>query len=190
MSPEVYRTFARIAAEYYKDAAPRAVLEVGASGWTLLSIPVFQKSRKVALNLSFEKPSAELSDCELVAGNSQKMDFKSGEFDCILSSSTFEHDKYFWKSLDEIYRVLSVGGLLIIGVPIYMKLPTDYKNTTLTYARHGYSYNADFYRFSEQAVREVILEPYEIDGWNIVRRYPNPYLIASGIKKASSGATA
>ncbi|MGB3298462.1 MAG: hypothetical protein WBA76_09345, partial [Phormidesmis sp.] len=97
--------------------------------------------------------------------------------------SVMEHDKYFWRSISESYRTLSTGGLLIIGVPIYMDLPTDWKNTTLTFKRHGKAYDADFYRFSEQAVREVLFEKLKIHTSVLVRKYPNPYMVMAGIKQ-------
>ena len=186
MSPKVYKAFASILSKFYKDREkPRSVLEIGASSKTLLSIAYFDNARKVVLNSAeFNSISNELRPCELKVGNSNEMTFfKDSMFDCILSCSVFEHDKYFWKSLMEINRVISPGGIFIVGVPIYMKLPTDYKNTTLTYERHGYSYNADFYRFSEQTVREVIFESFESYESNLVRRYPNPYFVMSGIKR-------
>lgn len=64
-----------------------------------------------------------------------------------------------------------------------MTLPEDKEHTTVTYAPHGMAYNADFYRFSEQAVREVFFEGYsEVTDEIIVRREPNPYLVAAGRK--------
>jgi hypothetical protein len=94
-----------------------------------------------------------------------------------------EHDAYFWKTAAETRRVLKKRGLFIVGVPIYRTLPTDYRYTTLTYARHGLSYNADFYRFSEQAVRDVFFEGYEaVTDEVLVRRYPNPYFVVAGRK--------
>lgn len=183
MSPKVFEAFARLIAESMGGRKPRATLEVGAYQWTLLSIPGLREGRRVALNLEFPKSSPELAECEMVVGSANKMEFKDGEFDLVLSSSTLEHDKHFWKSTAEIRRVLSPGGVFIVGVPIYMALPTDVKRTTLTYARHGYEYNADYYRFSEQSVREVLLEDLEVVGSLMVRRYPNPYLLMAGRKK-------
>jgi len=183
MSPNVYAAFSRILIEFYRERGPRRTLEIGASWKTLLSIPVINRSYKVALNLEFKRVSPELEKCHLVIGNSNKMVFGDDEFDCILSSSMLEHDKYFWKTISEIRRVLVPGGLLVIGVPIYMKLPTDFKHTTLTFARHGYKYNADFYRFSEQAVREVFFESFDAHNTVLARRYPNPYLVMSGVKR-------
>jgi SAM-dependent methyltransferase len=187
MSPQVAACFERVASEFFADRSPRSALEIGAGNKTLLSLPPFQRSRRVALNmLPFNNPSPELARCELVVGNSNELSqFAEGEFDCIMSCSVLEHDKYFWRSVDEIRRILAPGGLFIVGVPIYMTLPTDMKNTTLTFRRHGLAYNSDFYRFSEQCVREVVLDGMDLGQEVLVRRYPNPYFVASGIKRAA-----
>ena len=119
----------------------------------------------------------------MIVGNSNNINFPDETFDCVMSCSSIEHDRYFWKTIAETKRVLKKGGLFIVGVPIYMTLPTDKEHTTLTYARHGLAYNADFYRFSEQAVREIFFEGYaEITDEIIVRQYPNPYMVAAGCK--------
>ncbi len=53
----------------------------------------------------------------------------------------------------------------------------------MTYALHGLAYGADFYRFSEQAVREVIFEGYSaVTDEVIVRTNSNPYLVAAARK--------
>lgn len=183
MSPKVFSIFADVVARRFRGAKPVAVLEVGAGNKTLLSIPDFAASRKIALNLSFNKVSEELQKTEMVVGNSNALVFGDDSFDCVLSCSALEHDCYFWRSISEIRRVLKPSGYFIVGVPIYMSLPTDWKFTTLTYARHGMAYNADFYRFSEQAVREVFFDGYsEVTDEVLVRRYPNPYLVVAGRK--------
>lgn len=183
MSPKVFAIFADIVACRFRNVKPAAVLEVGAGSWTLLSIPHFAESRKVALNMNVNKVSEELKKIERVLGNSNALDFANDSFDCVLSCSALEHDREFWRSIAEIRRVLKPGGYFVVGVPIYMTLRTDYKHTTLTYARHGMAYNADFYRFSEQTVREVFFEGYsEVTDEVLVRRYPNPYLVMAGCK--------
>lgn len=183
MSPEVFNTFTQILSQRLQPSNECAALEIGAGSWTLLSAPALNNAKKFALNLRFDKLSPELQQTQVVIGNGNKLDFEDESFDCVMSCSVIEHDKYFWKSLAETKRVLKKGGLFIVGVPIYMTLPTDYKHTTLTYARHGLAYNADFYRFSEQAVREVFFEGYaEVTDEIIVRRYPNPYMVAAGRK--------
>jgi len=183
MSPTVFDMFADVIAKRITSSNSPAALEVGAGSWTLLSVPALRHFRKVALNLRFDKLSDELKETEMVVGNSNAINFPDETFDCVMSCSSIEHDRYFWKTIAETKRVLKKGGVFVVGVPIYMTLPTDKDYTTLTYARHGLAYNADYYRFSEQAVREVFFEGYsEVTDEIVIRQYPNPYMIAAGRK--------
>lgn len=183
MSPKVLAIFAEILSKRLRYSGSCSVLEIGAGMQTLLSVPALQGARKVAFNLQFDLRSRLMNPVDVVIGNSNTMGFSDEAFDCVLSCSVMEHDRGFWRTLGEIKRVLKRGGLFVVGVPIFMTLPTDYQYTTLTYARHGQAYNADFYRFSAQTVREVFFEGYTtITDEVLVRRYPNPYLIAAGQK--------
>lgn len=181
MSPGVFAAFSELVAQHWPQVQPQRVLEVGAGGWTLLSIPSFGPALRVALNLRFDRLTDDLARTVRVGANANALPFAAESFDCVLSSSALEHDRHFWRSTAEVRRVLRPGGCFIVGVPIYMTLPTDREHTTLTYARHGLAYNADYYRFSEQAVREVFFAGYaEVTAEVIVRQYPNPYLVAAG----------
>ncbi|MEO5861675.1 MAG: class I SAM-dependent methyltransferase [Burkholderiales bacterium] len=183
MSPSVFECFADIVARRLPIDRPLTVLEVGAGGWTLLSISAFDSSKRVALNLRFDHITDQLARIVRVIGSGNKLPFTDASFDCVLSCSALEHDRYFWRSTREAHRVLRSGGYFIAGAPIYMTLPTDKDHTTLTYARHGLAYNADYYRFSEQAVREIFFENYtKLTDEIIVRQFPNPYMIAAGCK--------
>jgi ubiquinone/menaquinone biosynthesis C-methylase UbiE len=183
VSPGVFDCFAQIVARRLDPSRLGSVLEVGAGGWTLLSIPIFDKSERFALNLRFDKITDQLSRVVRITGNANELPFPDESFDCVMSCSMLEHDRYFWRSTREVHRVLRPGGLFVVGVPIYMTLPEDKEHTTVTYARHGIAYNADYYRFSEQAVREVFFENYsEVTDEVIVRTTPNPYLVAAGRK--------
>jgi SAM-dependent methyltransferase len=182
MTPTVHRAFEALVSSAF-TSPPRAVMEVGASRKTLLDIAMFKNSRRVALNVAFDAKSREkLGEYEIIEASGNSIPLESGSFDCIVSSSTLEHDKEFWKTVAEVERLLMPGGVFIVGIPIYTELPTDMFQSTLTFALHGKRYNADFYRFSEQAVREVLLAGMLPIAETIVRRYPSPYMIASGRK--------
>src|SRR3990172_4050477 len=60
-----------------------------------------------------------------------KKKFKRGEFDCVICCETLEHDKFFWKTLENINYVLKKGGWLIISAPgpfqLYHNLPDYYR---------------------------------------------------------------
>lgn len=74
--------------------------------------------------------------------------FGSQSFDAVLCLYLFEHLKYLWHVLVETNFVLKPGGYLYVSVP------------TIGYPIHEHP--ADYWRFTEQAVRDVIMERYEI----------------------------
>ncbi len=78
----------------------------------------------------------------------------------------------FWKTLAEIRRVTRIGGLVVIGTPGYTRLPPQSKFQRLLstmlpcsqFPEHAtptldvHNFPGDYYRFSEQAFREVFFE--------------------------------
>jgi SAM-dependent methyltransferase len=157
VSPKVKRRFHQIIRR--SGIKPERVLEVGGvmGEGSLLRFPELAGAERVCLNL-VEMPSDQ--EITAVTGNANDMsDFKRDSFDLVLCCSTLEHDKRFWLSVGEMKRVLRPGGLLVVGVPGYVKdEERDQGRSTLTYRVH---YSFDYYRFSEQAMREVIFEGME-----------------------------
>ena len=82
-----------------------SVLEVGAvpSDSSLLCMKSLQHaSSKIGINL--DSPH-NYQDFKIVRGNANSMDcFQDNLFDAVLCNATLEHDKYFWKTLQEIRR--------------------------------------------------------------------------------------
>jgi SAM-dependent methyltransferase len=136
---------------------PERALEVGGlmGADSLLRFPELAGAERYCLNLVEMPGDGEIT---AVTGNANDMrdEFEDDLFDLVLCSATLEHDKRFWLSVAEMRRVLKPGGLLIISVPGYVKDPErDHGRATHTYRVH---YRFDYYRFSEQAVREVFFE--------------------------------
>jgi SAM-dependent methyltransferase len=158
---------------------PARVLEVGgvAGRKSLLDSPQVAFAERVVLNLA---PIREAEGIEFVLGNANDMPFEDDSFDLIMSSATLEHDKRFWLSLGEMKRVLRPGGLLIISVPGFVKDPErDRGRWTRTYRVH---FAFDYYRFSEQAVREVFFEGMERVKVDPILRPPR--IVGHGYKPA------
>ena len=203
MHPRVYQEFERILSE---RPVRGSVLEIGAmpSDSSLLCMKSLQQaSAKIGIDL--DGPH-EYKDFKIVKGNSNPMDcFQDNSFDAVLSSSTLEHDKYFWKTLQEIRRVTKPGGLIVIGVPVMPKLRAEkikalwarmplvrrlqanqYLNAlftaTITFQIHNWP--GDYYRFGPQAIREVFLEGLEQVEVRTIMLPPRH--IGVGIKPASS----
>lgn len=154
-----------------------SVLEVGATPdeSTLLNLPALAgAAEKIGLNMA---GAGRFKDFTIVEGNSNAMTcFPDGRFDAVVCNATLEHDKFFWKSLAEIRRVTKPGGVIVIGTPGYGVIPFEKKArrllrlvprplrpwfgglevSTLTLFVHNFP--GDYYRFSEQAYREVFFE--------------------------------
>jgi SAM-dependent methyltransferase len=176
VSPRVKRRFHNIIRR--SGIRPERALEVGGlmGDDSLLRFPELAGAERYCLNL-VELPSD--GEITAVTGNANKMDvFKNDWFDLVVCCSTLEHDKRFWLSVAEMKRVMRPGGLLVIGVPGYVKdEERDQGRSTLTYRVH---YRFDYYRFSEQAVREVLFEG--MRRVRVTRVMHPPRLIGHGVK--------
>ena len=73
-----------------------------------------------------------------------KIPFDDETFDKVLYLETMEHDLYFWKTIEEMVRVLKKGGKLIITARGYGFPKHDFPN--------------DFYRFSDQSLVRLMLD--------------------------------
>ena len=198
MHPRVYREYERICRS---RGAAGAVLEIGAvpSDNSLLRMKSLEKAtEKVGINL--DGPH-EYADFRIVRGNANAMDdFEDDRFDTVLCNAVLEHDKHFWRTLDEIRRVARPGALVVIGSPGYTHLRSDkfgvflrrlpgighrlrlHANwlvaSTLTYNMHNDP--GDYYRFSTQAFLEVFFEGYRDVELTTVMSPPR--IIASGYR--------
>jgi len=191
MHKTIYQAFERICSE---RNAGGAVLEVGAkpSAKTLLAMKCLENAReKIGINLN---PSATFADFEVVQGNANDMSiFPDDRFDTVLCNAMLEHDKFFWKTISEIYRVTRRGGLVVLGVPAFVTLPVnrvlDAKpfqvpilkwlfQSTLTFKVHNAP--GDYYRFSRQAVEEVLLAGMNNTQIEVIKLPPR--IVGSGIK--------
>jgi len=157
-------------------------LEVGGvmGDKSLLRFPELDGAERFCLNL-VEMPSDDV--VTTVTGNANDMTgvFEDDSFDLVLCCSTLEHDKHFWLSVAEMKRVMRPGGLLVIGVPGYVKDDErDRGRSTKTYRVH---YEFDFYRFSEQAVREVFFA--DMERVEVLAYMTPPRLLGHGYKAGS-----
>jgi len=180
--------------------AGRAVLEVGAvpDDTSLLAMKSLKDAKK-KIGINIDGPYT-YKDFDIVQGNANSMNcFEDGQFDTVLCNSVFEHDKFFWKTLSEMKRIVKPGGLLVIGAVGYTTLPIEkyiqffisklsflsrhfdkllLHNSTLTFRIHNFP--GDYYRFSPQAFKEVLFEG--MHDVLISTLMVPPRIIGSGIK--------
>lgn len=181
MSPTVLQAFAKLCRD---ESLTGPVLEIGAVPGPdcLLRLPALAHlTGKTGINLA-SFPSGD--GIRMVTGDANRMTlFPDAHFGGVLCNSTLEHDPRFWLTLAEIRRVLAPGGLVAIGVPglrgmgpHFLAPPRSFaglavrmiaaltrsaplRAATATLGEHHYP--GDYYRFTEQAVREVFLEGME-----------------------------
>lgn len=177
MHDRVHAAFRELCRRY---GAGGEVLEIGAvpDASTLLALPELAGAgSRVGINL--DGPSS-FGGFEIASGNANAMPgFADGAFDLVLCNAVLEHDPKFWLTLGEIRRVLRVGGIAMIGVPGYVRGQSFGGRVAGAVGRavrwawldgvaastpvlQVHDYPGDYYRFSEQAMREVFLAGYEL----------------------------
>jgi len=151
------------------------VLEIGAepSGDTLLALPELARFERIGVNIAFP-PQTTAWGFRLERLNANDLSaFASGSFGLILSNAMLEHDRFFWLTVDEIRRLLRPGGFVVLGTPGYgdAALPPGvvldpsrpgeaWAEATVTFKLHDAP--GDYYRFTEAAMRDVLLRGLEV----------------------------
>ena len=179
MHPAVFGAFDRICSS---RACGGDVLEIGAvpSEDTLLCMPSLRGARR-RIGVNIDGPSS-VRDIEILRANANDLSeldgFGDESFDTVLCNAVLEHDPRFWMTLAEMRRLVRPGGLIGIGVPGFAKLAVERKASRLarmlsrvgvparaldpwrasTMTLQIHNYPGDYYRFSPQAMAEVLLE--------------------------------
>ena len=186
MHPKVNEAFQKLAEKYELNAP---FLEIGVTDRdsAILSGEYFQnKLERFATNLTEQEIlEADETAIHLVRCNSNNMAgvFDDGHFNTILSNNVIENDKYFWRSLDEMKRILAPGGILVIGAPAYVPSKTlkfGIENAQLNRATITMDVQpgSDYWRFSRLAFGEVLCEGLEILELTVTGRVPMMIAVA------------
>ena len=181
MHQRILMVFRRLA-EKYEIKGP--CLEVGASrpDKAIIGGEYFKDLKRHALNLKdLSKDYAAASGITFHRGNSNDMRslFPDGMFNTVISNAVLEHDRYFWLSVAEMKRILAPGGILLLGVPGFLrvaktKVESDDAEAEEAEAESknpvartvGIHSPPDYWRFSPQAFKRVLLEGLELRSLN------------------------
>jgi GT2 family glycosyltransferase/SAM-dependent methyltransferase/glycosyltransferase involved in cell wall biosynthesis len=110
--------------ELYWKPSHRLIVELGACSING-SLRAHQPPGSRYLGLDIEAgPSVDV-----VIENSLNLPIADAEADCVVSSSTFEHDMFFWQSFLELCRITKPGGFLYLNTPSngeFHRYPADY----------------------------------------------------------------
>jgi SAM-dependent methyltransferase len=199
MHPQVFAEFHKVLTRRVGDDFTGRVLEVGATPdtSTLLNSPLLRHAERIGINLA--GPS-EFAGFRIEAGNANDMpQFEDESFDLVITNATLEHDRFFWRTVGEMHRVLRHGAPLVVGVPGYAAADSraarfvrrvlarlvgstsrlDWLSRgTMTFRVHDAPH--DYFRFSQSAVENVVLGGLEDVAVRPVMHPPR--LIGSGVK--------
>ncbi len=180
MHPAIFAAFDDICR---RQSAGAPVLEIGAtaSSDTLLMLPALSAlDERIGVNIA---PPGEIGGCPIVQCNAHDLSrFEAGRFATILCNSMLEHDRQFWLTLAEIRRLACPGALVIVGVPGFAppahgrmrallnrlrRLPSPWRPAIEARLAGSpvlppHDFPGDYYRFSEQACREVLMAGLEL----------------------------
>lgn len=123
---------------------PVRVLDIGSWDYNGNPRHLFPDSKYIGIDIK-DGPNVD----EVVDAYDLYPHFKANHFDAVLCLHLFEHLKYIHYVLEEIDVVLiQPGGYLYVAMP------------TLGYPKHEYP--KDYWRITEDTMREVIMDGYEI----------------------------
>jgi len=123
------------------------------------------KVRTTALSCATSSPGAIIPASTCVPGrasicvaNVENLPQATGSVGTVVSMSTFEHVRQFWKGFDEVRRVLRPDGVFVVACPFFFRI-------------HNYPY--DYWRFtprpSNRCWRTI---PARSFGWHGAKQRP------------------
>jgi len=119
--------------------------------------------------------------------NDMREHYADGRFGTVMWINAFQHDKQFWRTLDEIKRVLMPGGTLIVvapgfsrsagqaGISITGQKGNAIADATITYKVHDVP---DYWRLSPQGLRDAALDGFEVRDVKVMMMPPRIFGIA------------
>ena len=137
----------------------RAVTETFTLPEPVVEIGSYQVTGQEGVRLRSLFPGRDFTGVDMRAGpgvdcvaNVESLPQPTGSVGTVISMSTFEHVRQFWKGFEEVRRVLRPNGAFLVSCPFYFYI---------------HSCPRDYWRFTPQAF-EVLLEDYptRIVGWH------------------------
>lgn len=139
MTPEILLWLDGIMQKYLQK--PGRVLEVGAYNVNGSPRSVFEAAATEYIGTDMQAGPG----VDVVANNHELLyQLRGKAFDTVICCEVLEHDDVFWQSVHQLHRLTAPGGHLVI--------------TTPTFGFPVHRYPKDYWRFGEDAYREVFFD--------------------------------
>ena len=144
----------------------RAVTETFTLPEPIVEIGSYQVTGQEGVRLRSLFPGRDFTGVDMRAGpgvdcvaNVESLPQPTGSVGTVISMSTFEHVRQFWKGFEEVRRVLRPDGVFVVACPFFFRI-------------HNYPHY--YWRFTPAAF-ESLLESYpsKIIGWHGARQRPS-----------------
>jgi SAM-dependent methyltransferase len=135
---------------------PEPILEIGA--YQVEGQEQFANLRELFPGRSYVGLDMRAGPGVDLVGNVEALPLDDASVGTVLSVSTFEHVRRFWRGFDEVRRVLRPDGAFLVTCPFYFKI---------------HQFPDDYWRFTPSAL-ESLLEnyPHKLIGWHGARQRP------------------
>jgi SAM-dependent methyltransferase len=144
----------------------RAMTETFALPEPILEIGSYQvEGQEDLVNLRGLFPGRDYTGLDMRSGpgvdcvaDVEDLPFADASVGTVVSMSTFEHVRRFWKGFEEVGRVLRPDGVFIVACPFFFHI-------------HNYPY--DYWRFTPAGLEALLADyPSKIIGWHGAARRP------------------
>ncbi len=148
-------------------------LEIGAEGpqHAVLNRAEFRKAERLFVGRR-EGPAADGLAARVADPNDLGAAVADGSVGTVLWINGLAHDRRFWRTLDEIKRVLRPGGALIVVTPGFARGAGQTGNISITGQKGNAIPDAtitlnihevpDYWRLSPQGLRDAVLDGFEV----------------------------
>lgn len=142
MTPQIQNWVKKAKSDFLKN--PGRCLEIGSKDITG-SVRSYFKDAKEYMGTDMERGfGVDL----IINAHDLPKKFRKESFDVVLCHEMLEHDNQFWKTVKIMHNLLKKGGFLIVSTP------------TFGFPLHRHP--KDYFRFGEDAYREIIFEGFKI----------------------------
>ena len=148
------------------DENPKDILDLGCGNANVISM-LLQKTDAKLYGLDLSEKMIDVCKkrigkrADFVVGDAEKLPYKDESMDVIICNASFHHYPNPNIVLEEMWRTLKKGGVLILGDPTAPKLILQFLNMFIKFSNSG-----DCKIYSEKGIKNLLVNNnFKIENW-------------------------